>query len=142
MGPVFLSSKLHEDKDLVSGQKSEAARRVGDHISLGAGIETGGGVPEPVQTNTQHTKVLETGDKQFLIRAPITQLLTWTIKYWHLAHPASVSVVQSSGCGVAWQLIIHKLSQKLGHNGGNQNLVELSLYCQATSDNTDKDNDK
>ena len=102
MRPIFLSSKLHQDKDLVSGKESEAAGWIGDHISLGAGIETGGGVPEPVQSNTQHTKVLQTGDEQFLISAAITKFLTGTIKYWHLTHPASVSVVQSSGGGVTW----------------------------------------
>ena len=62
MRPVFLPTKLHENEnlkeetrgeadvgvtDLVRGEKFESAGRICYHITLGAGVQTGGGVTEP-----------------------------------------------------------------------------------------------
>ena len=76
--------------DLVSGQEAKGPRGVGDHVALGARVETRRGVSEPVQPDAEDAEVLEAGDKQLLVCSAIAELLAGAVKYRDLAHPAPV----------------------------------------------------
>ena len=76
--------------NLVGRQQWEVIRRVGDDVSLAAGITRGGRIPEPVETDTQHAVGAERGHEQVAVLAGLAELRQRTVVQRDLTHSTPV----------------------------------------------------